>query len=71
MRKILTTARGYNRLVAAQEARYQASLAATQEDVDAELGDCEKYLKSHGSRRYYVYWEKGSTEANVIREWKV
>jgi hypothetical protein len=70
-RNLMRTERGYNRMVAAQEARYQSTQAVSQEVVDAELGDCEKYLKAHGNRRYYVYWEKGSTEAKVSREWRV
>jgi hypothetical protein len=70
-RKLISTERGYNRLVAAQNARYQATKAISQEVVDAELGDCEKYLKEHGDRRYYVYWEKGSKEAKVSREWRI
>lgn len=70
-RKLMRTERGYNRMLAAEKARYQANQAISQEEVELELGDCEKYLKERGNKRYFVYWKPGSKQAEVSREWKV
>lgn len=70
-RNLMRTERGFQRTVAAQEARYQATQATSQEEVEAELAGCEKYLKERGNKRYFVFWRPGSREALVSREWRV